>query len=269
MPVTTAVDIEGNVYVGELAGKVMRIDGAGKTTTVLDSGHELQDIAIDRNNNIVVAANVRSAVTIYSADGHLVRQLEIPATSGPRRVEPTADGVAIFMHELSRDVVRFYDSDYAEVGLIDVSESCAKARPDFGMFDIAIEPGGAIWVANLLACGDQYTLRKYNRAGELLGSWSHASPTAEADADSAIPALADIFVTNTNLYAVLNLTTAKGGAQVDVWTTQGTFKYRASVGGLTQIPIRARVTGTDVLFADMDGEKGIHRVPLNSLEGGR
>jgi hypothetical protein len=242
IPFGVAPDGLGNVYIGNIFGKVLKVNSLGTLSIVGTATCEPTQIALAPNGNIVTADNCASGLPEMTPGGVVST---VPGTSG----YGDATGVTV---DPSGNV--YFSDGYSNYGVIKVTPSGTASvfapTGDFGApFSLGSDSAGDVYVAD----STNNTVDKITPAGVLsvvAGNVGGATPATNfvlaAPEGVAVDSVGDVFISDTSAYKVLKVTPA--GA---ISTVVGTGTQGAASNGS---PLSSNLDGPNNLAIDASGD---------------
>lgn len=231
-----------------------------------------QDIELDAGGNLVVVDSGNRRLAVFTTGGSFVHNVALGDGSiYPLRIVRSQSG---FLYVLGLEVhghliIKKLNPSYDIVGTFDVSETCSYRSTPSRLSDLAIDDAGQLWVIELLGCGEEYTLRRYNQDGNPTGSWSRVAGQVPADVLAQhgyeVAIVSDIYTSGNKLHVVLGIGGSEvGGLDLDIWTTAGSFVRRTRLVGPARPAVRGRVRNGQTYMVDEDGTEAVMIVTVQN-----
>jgi len=281
-PVALAFAADGSMYV--LDGNAGRVgvvrrspnpSFAARIGTVEGIGHLSHpvDLAVDKAGNVVVADAGNYRVAVFRPSGEFVSEVSLDGHPILQRIVALADGSTRILYydgASKRLMVSALNRGYERVATFGVDSYCEVRGANSPMGDLAVDDDGSLWIVDLHGCNDEYTLRKYDPKGAVLGTWSHPAGQVSIETQKKrnylVRIVSGIFAAQDEIFVVLGAGGAEtGGLDVDVWTKKGSILRRSKLVGPARGGIRATARDGKVFVTDVEGLKTISSVDLSSL----
>lgn len=279
-PTAVAFDAKGTMYLlDSQAGTVSTVERSPDPRVVSRFGDGKagpaklalpRDLAVDRAGKLLVADAGNYPLAVFAPTGALVREIPLPGHPMLQRVVALPDGssrLLAFDGASERLMVIPFDSKYEPGKPFVVDTYCASRGSSSSFADLAADEDGNLWLVDLHGCEDRYTLRKFDRAGKPLGSWSRAagqiSPESHEKRDRLVRIVSGVAAAQGKVFVVLGAGGAEtGGLDADVWTTSGAHQRRAKLVGPARPAVRMTVRGDRLFVADPDGLQAVVAIDL-------